>query len=202
MSDLVAADFGPLLTRTAAPAALLTLAEIKAQCNIAHSDDDTMLGALGDAAAALLDGPDGMVGRALVSQEWTLQITPPSGRNPVSFPLGPLISLDTVSYYDADNASQTLDLADLTTYSSRDFAYVVPDIGTAWPAMYARPDALTLVFTCGHATVPANVLHAAKALVSHWYENRDAVNIGSTPAEVPMLVEALLAGYRAGWISA
>lgn len=33
-------------------------------------------------------------------------------------------------------------------------------------------------------------------LIGHWFENREAVVIGSTPAELPMAVEALIAPYR------
>ncbi|MDI5890608.1 head-tail connector protein [Halomonas rhizosphaerae] len=33
-------------------------------------------------------------------------------------------------------------------------------------------------------------------LIGHWFENREAVVIGSSPAELPMAVEALISPYR------
>jgi len=33
-------------------------------------------------------------------------------------------------------------------------------------------------------------------LIGHWFENREAVVIGSTPSELPLAVEALIAPYR------
>ena len=33
-------------------------------------------------------------------------------------------------------------------------------------------------------------------LIGHWYENREAVVIGSTATELPMAVEALISPYR------
>jgi len=42
----------------------------------------------------------------------------------------------------------------------------------------------------------ANVKHAVKMLVAHWYENRRAVVTGTTPVQVPIAVESLLSVER------
>lgn len=44
--------------------------------------------------------------------------------------------------------------------------------------------------------VPQAIKQAMLLLIGHWYENREAVNIGSAANEFPLAVDALLAPYR------
>jgi hypothetical protein len=40
-------------------------------------------------------------------------------------------------------------------------------------------------------------MQAMRLLVGHWYENREAVNVGGAVTAYPMAVSMLLADYRA-----
>lgn len=58
-------------------------------------------------------------------------------------------------------------------------------------------DAETGEPTDEHALVLDDDLTTAMLLlIGHWFENREAVVIGSTPSELPLAVEALIAPYR------
>lgn len=195
-----------ILTRTVAPAAdLVSLAEAKAHCRVEASDDDALIAGYVEAASALLDGPGGRVGRALVQQTWQAECGALTGRTPFRFPVVPLIALSSISYYDRDNASQSLSAGSVTVYKEDDRAWMVPDIGTAWPAMYARPDAITVTWTAGYGTasdVPQNIAQAARLLIGHWYENREGVVVGTSASQLPEGVDDLIGLSRLGWIAA
>lgn len=190
----------PILTRTTGPAStIITLAEAKVHLNVDHDDDDAYIMALVAAVDAHLDGPYGAVGIALNEQTWTLVRSAAQGRAGVRLPVLPLIEVTGVIFLDADQSAQTISLEDLQWFSADTWAYVEPRPGAAWPAMSAERDALRITFTAG-ADCPEPIKHAAKLLVGHWYENREAVNVGNITTELPLAVQALIAGYRRGWI--
>lgn len=193
-----------ILNRTSAPVAdLVSLADAKAHLRVDHTDEDTLIQAYIDAATATLDGPHGLVGKALVQQTWAATCAPLTGRTAFAAPVTPLLSIVSVSYYDRDNAGQSIDVNDLTVLGEEDMAYIVPDIGTNWPAMYARPDAMTVTWTAGYgataADVPANIVQAAKFLVAIWHMHRAAPE---REERLPPAVEALVGVSRRGWIGA
>jgi uncharacterized phiE125 gp8 family phage protein len=183
--------------RTVAPAtALVSLDDIKAQVRVPHVDDDALLTALIEAATSRIDGYAGILGRAIVSQTWTQDFD--GFANDLRLPLGNLVSITDVKYYDATNTQQT---ASATLYSGLEDEcgpYVTLKYGQAWPSTYNRPDAVKVTWVCGYGAVvnvPAAVVHAVKMLAAHWYENREAVVIGDMASEVPLGVRSLLAPH-------
>ncbi len=186
-----------ILNRTAAPSALVTTADAKAALRVDYSDDDTLIDGYIAAAAEALDGPYGKIGKALLTQTRELKREPITGRNALYFPAVPLQSVSSMSYFDKDNASQSLTVGDFTIYSEEDKAWIVPDIGTNWPVMYDRPDALTVTFVAGFGAssdVPENIMVAAKQLVAHMHEHR-----GDEAVDMPAMVEPLSGVSRLGW---
>lgn len=197
-----------VLTLTQAPDPLITTAEAKAHLRVDHSDEDAYIAGLVKAAEAMLDGPNGMVGKALATQQWTLKRERLIGTDALDLPVVPFRDVVSIAYYDADNTLQTLNTPEaigalFTTAGNEDWGQIAPV--TVWPEMYQRPDALTVVFHAGFgdpADVPANLLHAAKMLIAHWYENREQVTLGQSPVELPMAVQALVGVHRIGWAGA
>lgn len=190
------------LRRTVAPAALISLADIKAHCRVDHDDDDAYLTALVATAQSMLDGPDGMVGRALVTQTWRLRTSRLTGKQRLMLPVNPVIGITSIKFYDAADVEQTV--SDVPGYfrlvANLERAFVEPR--ETWLAMFDRPDAVEVVFTAGFgdvADVPPNLIHAAKMMVSHWYENREAVSERAM-VPVPLAAETLVNLDRVGWI--
>lgn len=190
-----------VLTRTQAPDPLVSLADAKAHCLVDHDDDDDYVTGLVKAAEAVLDGPNGMVGKAIATQQWTLTQARLSGKTQLPIPVLPFRDVVSLKYYDADNVQQTADLAaDYIVFGNEDFGYIQPIV--TWPAMYDRPDAIELIFHAGFgdvSDVPQNLVHAAKMLIGHWYENREHV-VDYTVNTVPMAVSELVNIHRIGWV--
>lgn len=190
----------PIIDVVAAPDPLLTLAEAKLQLEIDHSDRDTFIMALVAAASAMLDGFDGMIGKLVAEQTVDVSMPTASG-NYVGLPVTPVQSLSAVSYYDADNVHQTININQFRLVGDEDRAWLETVEGFAWPAFYDRCDALTFTLVCGFPEVPEAIKHAARLMVGHWFENREAANEKDVRA-IDMAVEALVGRYRIGWVGA
>lgn len=182
--------------RTSAPATNpVSLSEAKAQCRVDHSDDDTLIGLLISGATAHLDGYTGVLGRALVTQTWRQDLE--SFSDPLRLALGPVASITSVTYYDADNAVQTLAGTVYGLFADEFGAYLALKPDQSFPSVYSRRDAISVTYVAGVAdsAVPAPIKHAILLMVGHWYANREAV-AEAQMHEVPMAVDALIRPYR------
>jgi uncharacterized phiE125 gp8 family phage protein len=187
--------------RVTAPAELpVTLTEAKAQLRVAsdNTDDDTMISALLQATTDHLDGWSGVLGRCLVTQTWSASFDGFSGRF-LRLPFPDVTAIASVTYQDADDAEQTVNAASYAIKEDALSAYLFFAESFTIPTVYHRPDAVTVTFTAGYgaaSAVPQAIKHAMLMLVSHWYENREAIQIGQGVSEIPMAVDALLTPYR------
>ena len=178
----------------------VTLAEAKAHLRVDITDDDTLINGLINAATDYLDGYSGILKKALITQTWS--ITAPCFKsNKIYLNLDPVSSVTSIQYYDADNVQQTINAANYALYKDAGGSYIKPTSGNNWPAVYNRDDAVVITFAAGYgadeSAVPNNIRQAIFLLIAHWYENREAVVVGSvTPSELPMAFNALLAGHR------
>lgn len=189
-----------LLTMTGAPDPLVTTAEAKVHLEYADSDRDSYIGALCSAASEMLDGPYGMIGKAVNEQTWTFGLrTVPTGQ--IEIPVFPVKVLQAVAYYDASNVSQVINVNQFRLVANEDYAYLEPVAGFAWPVLYDRADAVTFTVQLGMSAAPAGLKQAALLLVSHWFENREAVSDKSM-LPVPFALESLIGRWRVGWVAA
>lgn len=181
--------------RTSAPATTpVSLTEVKAHCRVDDTSSDAVLTALLNAAVDHLDGWTGILGRALVTQTWRQDF---ASFGCLRLPLGPVASISEVTYFDADNAEQTLSTDVYTLRSDAIGTYVDLKPSQSWPSTYARADAVSVTYVAGTAAadVPAAIKAAIMLLVSHWNEHREAAIEGGV-SELPMGVAALIAPYR------
>lgn len=199
------------LTLVAAPAAEpVSLAEAKAHCRVTSPDEDGLIG--GYLMAARVHA-EGYTRRAFVTQSWDLaldgcwprQVSAGSGRScyRIELPKAPVQSVTSIKYTDMAGALQTL-AADQYRVArinqERAEAYVEPAYGIAWPGVRQQSETIVVRFVCGYEPelnpFPDPLRQAILLLVGHWYENREAVNVGNIVNEMPLAVEALLFPYR------
>lgn len=161
-------------------------------------DQDLVIEQLLDAAVAHLDGDQGILGRALVTQTWRQDFRDWGG-GCLRLPLFPVASITSVVYVDADDADQTVLAADYQLLADDAGYYVQFDEDYDFPNLtdeFGARVKVTYVAGQAVASVPAAIKQAIKLLVAHWYENREGVIIGTTSASVPMAVDMLVAPYR------
>lgn len=193
----------------------LSLEEVKAHLRVESDDDDTLIESLMDTAQNDLDGRDGILGRALLTQRWQINRShfahaPVLGAewrwrdrlwNPtiwrelqaIDLPLPPLQSVDSVKYIDTSGALQTLDPATYRTVDGGgDKWQILPKLGCNWPTHAPEPDAVQIQITCGYETVEAldqerRIIRQAMLLkIGIWYENREAALVADRAASVEL----------------
>ena len=69
-------------------------------------------------------------------------------------PLRPLMTVDEISYLDADGATQIIDPADYVVSGVGDVGRITLAAGASWPALGAYPEPVTIQFTAGYEVVP------------------------------------------------
>jgi uncharacterized phiE125 gp8 family phage protein len=183
-----------LVLVTAPAVTPVSLTEAKAHLRVSDTADDTLITALINAAVAHLDGHDGILGRALVTQEWALKLD--SFPAAIHLPVPPLQSVDAITYVDVAGATQTL-ATDQYTVTSGQPAKIVPAYGKVWPPTLDVPEAVTIEFTAGYgaaADVPAAIKAAILLHIGTLYRDREAT--GEALSDLPMGYHALLAPYR------
>lgn len=183
-----------LTITTPATADPVSLAEARAQCKVDVAEDDATLASLIIGARMHLEL---VTGRAFPVQEFTLTLDRfPCGTEAIVLPRAPLVSITSIAYIDEAGAAQTLAAPSYYFDSTRDPARVFPVPGGIWPGTQARAAAVSVRFFAGYQQIPEPLRLALLLLVCHWYENREAVLVGSAAAPLPMGVEALIAPYR------
>lgn len=188
-----------VLSRVTAPATpLVSVADAKAHLRVDHSDDDTLISARIAAATNFVEGPTGILGRALITQTWRLTLSSaPSGS--LRLPLPPVQSVSAVTYYDDSNTLQTFGAPNYRLFSAGEFDLLELTDGANWPTLYSRSDALTVEFVTGMgddpADVPEEIRLAVIILTAHWYENRE-IMAESNVATLPFGVQSLLMNHR------
>lgn len=183
--------------RTAAPTETpISLDEVKRHCRVTEPDEDSVFLGLIAAVTSVLDGWYGWMGRALITQSWALSF--PCFGGGLRLPVGPVSDITSVTYYDGDNVSQTLNPNVYRILTDPLSSYIALEPGQTWPGYYGRADAVTVEWVAGEAVadLPAAIKLGMKLLVAHWYENREATVIGQTAMEIPLMIEHLLEPYR------
>ena len=158
----------------------VSLVDVKKHLAIDFYDDDTRIESLIWTATDLLESTYDLV---IVERQWEQSVPnllPGTGNHwGTVYPLSysphsksirllkyPTISLDAVSYYDSNNATQDFDVDNLIFMQSGQYrSYVQLLNGVGVPAHYDRPDAFGIAYTCGFDTIPMGIQHAIKLVV-------------------------------------
>lgn len=175
----------------------VTIDEVKRNCRIDHSDEDDLLEMLIDVAVSHLDGYGRALGRALISQTWRHSVD--EFCDVIRLPLGPMIAITSVQYYDGDDVLQTLASTVYGAFSDEIGPYIELLESQYWPATATRSDAVRITYTAGYGAtadkVPAAIRWAILMMIVGLYENRGSVVIGQTVEELPAGVKNLLSPF-------
>lgn len=184
----------------------ISLAEAKAHCRVSIDDDDGILAGYILAARVHLEGE---TRRAFMTQTWDLTVddrwpTERIGgvwRHRIVLPRPPFVSVTAVTYVDQLGETQTLAADQYRVAKSDTGEWVItPAYGVNWPGIREQMAAITVRFVAGYGSNPGNVpeplRQAMLLLIGHWYENREAVNVGNIVTPLPFAVDALLFPFR------
>jgi uncharacterized phiE125 gp8 family phage protein len=147
------------LSVVTAPEPVVTLEEAKQYLRVIGDHDDAYINRLIKSATEVLDGPTGILGRALGPQQW--EATWDSFREwhvrGLRLPILPLISIDEIAYRTEASVAEYTEVIPASDFSVFDVGdtiaggYVTSVAG--WPSLVAFPDAVRIRFTVGYPSV-------------------------------------------------
>lgn len=164
------------ITRSVAEGATepCTAAEVKAQLRITHTTDDTMIGALINAARNAVEI---MSGRFLVTTTVNVYFDAfpiEDGEDEILyFPGGDVSSFTSLKYYDSDGTLQTLSSSKYQTDLVSNPCRVCPSYGEAWPGVRDMMNAVILTYSA-KATITPAMKQAVIMLACDMYEHPEA----------------------------
>lgn len=162
------------------------------------------------AATSMLDGKDGVLGRALMTQTWVYKLDafpdiPFDTRydyvhraDEIWLPLPPLQSVTHIKYVNEAGTLTTLDPSLYKVTAGEDPAVIVPAYENSWPVTREQIEAVEIEFVAGYqsaAKVPAPIRQAILMAVEEVYNNRgETINSGFLQKN--KTAERLVAPYR------
>lgn len=184
----------------------VTLNEAKAHCRVAIPDDDGMLVTYLMAARQHIEKETRL---ALMTQtwdvtfdyEWPMQKIDGCQKHRIVLPRPPVQSVTSITYVDSAGSTQTLAASQYkVAKADTGETLIEPAYAAIWPVVRREIAAITVRFVAGYGSnqgdVPEPLRQAVLLLVAHWYENREAVNVGNISSELPFTVAALVFPYR------
>lgn len=169
---------------------MVSLEEAKLQLRVDGSEFNSNITDLCDAISETLDGPDAMTGRALGDQTWEAVVCDLDGD--IFIPVPGATAVDSISYFDTENAEQALTVATYFRQVVMDGGLLLEEIIPA-PDTYDRIDAATITISAG-GTVPKRIKQAALLILSRWFDNSDS--------DIPPGAKSLIDLERSGWVKA
>lgn len=205
------------LVRVTAPASpVLTLAEaadhlrVKLAGSPPAYPEAALITAYVQAAIDDVDGADGWLNRALVTQTWRSSgdrfprgsgsaaaiVLPLTSALPQASPPATVVS--EITYVDSAGAAQSVSAASYRVLVEREPNIVEPLHGTTWPAVRRQRDAVAITYTAGYgapADVPELIKSYLRLRVAELFELREASVVGQSIAPNPF-VQRALQNYR------
>ena len=182
----------------------VSLEQAKAHLRVDHDEDDELIEAAIAAAVGHLDGYGGILGRALMPQEWCEYASFWPASRVIEMRLAPVLEIVEIRSRDADGVETVLDenaYRLLVPASSR--PVLLFGVDTALPSLASAPDALSVTYRAGYEdadgnpAVPPALISAIKLMVGDLYRYPETVAQGTVSA-VPMstTVDRLVSPYR------
>lgn len=177
----------------------VTLEVVKARLGIASNHRDAELQDLVSAARERVEDYTGHVLTRRVVTQYPARFV--AGRG-LAVNAWPIVSLDGVHYLDAAGVEQEFLGARLV--NGLQPARVFAPVGLSWPVT-GDPPGIRMTFTAGYDeaaaagdpdAVPRQLITALLLLVGHWFENHEAVVVGTSAVELPMGVRDICSDFR------
>lgn len=171
----------PTVVSVAPASEPISATEAKLQARIDDTASDDLLTIYISAARQFVET---YTGTRLVSQTVLMQGS--SFDDLAALPVGPVISVSSVTYLDPDGAEQTLSTAVYEVVNPGLSPSVRLKVNQSWPAIRDASDAVRVSAVCGYAALPDPIKGALLLIVASWFDSR---NIGPVPDGAYALLE-------------
>lgn len=166
----------------------VSVAELKSQLRIDHTDEDTFLGDLVTAARQRVESYTRL---ALIERQ--VRTTYPHFGSGLPLPVWPVRSVDEIAYTDSQGGERTLEPSRWTLVKARPRT-IVPAYGDTWPTTLPHWNAVRVTATIGFGAaaddVPWDLRQAVRIVAATLYEHREAAVVGTIASELPGIAAA------------
>lgn len=183
--------YGIVETGSGTPSEVISTADLKAFLRVTHSDEDTLIEAMREAAIRHIEGFCNIrIGDR--SAVFHYNAFP----DQVELPVGPVNSITSVQYATSDSTTATMSSSDYyATLGRSPFMIAFKNIPSTYSDTYKKLQ-ITVDLGYAEASVPGPIVHAIKLLVSHMYDQRSPEVIGTITTKLKLGLESLLNPYR------
>lgn len=168
-----------------------TLDEVKDHLRQFTNDDDFYIQTLIDAVIMVAQN---ITRRSLYTTTWKLYLDAFCARE-IKIPRGQLQSITHVKYYDTAGDLQTMSASDYQVDTVSEPGRLHPVQNTSWPTtQYGKLNAVEIQFVAGWVKrfdLPSDLRQAMLYHISHMYDIREPVIVGTIIANVPDSMKAL-----------
>lgn len=153
------------------PAPVVSYAEAVARLRLAGGvDEQADVEGMIAAATALIDGPDGWLGRAIGEQILEARLDRFPTERTIDLPYPPVAAIVSVKYLDADGVEQTVASGDYSLAGAK----LALRSGKDWPSTGDDIEAVRVRYDAGYETVPDNIKSAILLVTGDQYRHRDS----------------------------
>ena len=172
----------------------VSLSEVKQHLRIVDDINQDIY--LHDLIAVAREQVEMITWRKLGSQTWYGYLDDWPSASYIEFPFGNLTSVTAIKYTDVDGDESTWSSAEYIVGTDYQKGRVTLADGYTWPneTLYSS-NPIEIEFICGVVTIPAQVKHAMKLIISELFENRETSIVGVSFQEMEM-VNNLLSNFR------
>lgn len=154
-----------------------------------------------DALASATDYCERALECCVARSNWRLTLDHfPASNGPIAIPLWPIHQITAIAYTNVNGANTSFNVIDIVQPVGLGRYLLQPKFGINWPEAQS-PNGVRIEFSAGFedlAAVPSTIQRAALMLISHWYENREAVLIGQTSKEIELGFISMVEMVRPG----
>lgn len=154
-----------------------------------------------DALASATDYCERALECCVARSNWRLTLDHfPASNAPIAIPLWPIHQITAIAYTNVNGTNTTFNVIDIVQPVGLGRYLLQPKFGINWPEAQS-PNGVRIEFSAGFedlAAVPSTIQRAALMLISHWYENREAVLIGQTSKEIELGFNSMVEMVRPG----
>ena len=181
----------------------VTLAEARAQCRI-DADDTSEDALLGVYIQAAREAAEQTLCRSIINSTWEQQLEAFPADGGIRLQQALATSITSVIYLNTAGSPITMSSATYQLQQSTQEAWLLPAVGTSWPATLSASNLVAAVrvrYVCGYgdtpATVPAAIRQWLLMTVGTLYAQRESVDAGGRVRELPSrFVDRLLDAER------
>ena len=154
-----------------------------------------------DALASATDYCERALECCVARSNWRLTLDHfPASNGPIAIPLWPIHQITAIAYTNVNGANTSSNVIDIVQPVGLGRYLLQPKFGINWPEAQS-PNGVRIEFSAGFedlAAVPSTIQRAALMLISHWYENREAVLIGTISKEIELGFSSMVEMVRPG----